>query len=70
MKKLTIGLLLIMLCVGIGCSKTGPVGPSGKDGINGTSGADGTDGVNGINGKDGSTILSGKGQPGTTVGKT
>jgi|GEM_PF-608846 len=69
MKKGTIGLLLIMLCVGIGCSKTGPVGPAGQNGINGTSGKKGADGVNGIDGKDGTTILSGKGQPNSSVGK-
>jgi len=67
MKKFATVLLLMVLFVGLGCSKSGPAGPAGATGKNG---ANGTDGKDGINGKDGSTILSGKGSPAAAVGQT
>ena len=63
--KLFVGMSLLGFALS-SCSIQGPSGPQGEQGMPGENGKDGRDG---IDGKDGTSVLTGNGEPSSTLGK-
>ena len=77
--KSIILIFAIFICMSFLCScgtkeVVGPQGPQGEQGIQGEKGEqgqpgkDGVDGQNGVNGKDGTSLLTGNGEPTSVIG--
>lgn len=62
--KLFVGMSLLGFALS-SCSIQGPSGPQGEQGVPGENGKDGRDG---IDGKDGTSVLTGNGEPSSTLG--